>query len=136
MYLLDTNICIAINNQNPQAIAQFSRKYAQCYVPTIVIAELYKGAYCSQKRELNLNRINDFLSLIPTIVEFDRKAAVEFGRIQGELKQLGKPTEDLDALIAAIARSRHDIVVTNNTRHFREIPNLQLENWLAIDLGQ
>ncbi len=136
MYLLDTNICIAINNQNPQAIAQFSRKYAQCYVPTIVIAELYKGAYCSQKRELNLNRINDFLSLIPTIVEFDRKAAVEFGQIQGELKQLGKPTEDLDALIAAIARSRHDIVVTNNTRHFREIPNLQLENWLAIERGQ
>lgn len=136
MYLLDTNICIAINNQNPQAIAQFSRKYAQCYVPTIVIAELYKGAYCSQKRELNLNRINDFLSLIPTIVEFDRKAAVEFGQIQGELKQLGKPTEDLDALIAAIARSRHDIVVTNNTRHFREITNLQLENWLASDRGQ
>ncbi len=124
MYLLDTNICIAINNQNPQALAQFSRKYAQCYVPTIAIAELYKGAYCSQKRELNLNRINDFLSLIPTLVEFDRNAAIEFGKIQGELKQLGKPTEDMDALIAAIARSRHDIVVTNNTRHFREIPIL------------
>lgn len=103
MDLLDTNICIAINNQNPQAIAQFSRKYAQCYVPTIAIAELYKGAYCSQRLSENLQDIEDFLSLIPTIVEFDRKAAIEFGRIQGELKQLGKPTEYLDALSAAIA---------------------------------
>lgn len=131
MYLLDTNICIALIDTHPQALQQFYRKYAQCCVPTIAIAELYKGAYYSDRVSENLQDIEEFLSLIPTIVEFDRKAAVEFGQIQGELKQLGKPTEDLDALIAAIARSRHDIVVTNNIRHFREIPNLQLENWLA-----
>ncbi|MDJ0741980.1 MAG: type II toxin-antitoxin system VapC family toxin [Xenococcaceae cyanobacterium MO_167.B27] len=130
MYLLDTNICVAINEQNPKVLAEFYRKYAQCYVPTIVIAELYKGVYCSRKVESNLNRIDQFLNFIPTIVEFNQKAAVEFGKIQSELRRLGKPTGEIDALIAAVARSRGDIVVTHNTRHFIEIPNLQLENWL------
>ena len=130
MYLLDTNICVAINEQNSQVLAEFYHKYAQCYVPTIVIAELYKGVYCSQKISANLNRIEQFLDFIPTVVELDRQAAIEFGKIQGELRKLGRPTGEIDVLIAAIALSRGDIVVTNNIRHFSAIPNLQLENWL------
>lgn len=43
---------------------------------------------------------------------------------------MGRPIGDLDALIAAVARSRDDILVTNNTRDFINIPHLQLENWL------
>ncbi|NJM56931.1 MAG: type II toxin-antitoxin system VapC family toxin [Synechococcales cyanobacterium RU_4_20] len=73
------------------------------------------------------------------IVDFDRSAALHFGQIQAELRRLGKPTGDLDAAIgfaklrriAATARSRDDILVTNNSRHFENIPNLRLENWLA-----
>lgn len=44
---------------------------------------------------------------------------------------MGRPTGEIDALLGAVARSRGDIVVTNNTRHFENIPRLQLENWLA-----
>jgi tRNA(fMet)-specific endonuclease VapC len=43
---------------------------------------------------------------------------------------MGKPTGEIDAMIAAVARSRGDIVVTDNTRHFENIPGLELENWL------
>jgi tRNA(fMet)-specific endonuclease VapC len=64
------------------------------------------------------------------VAEFDRAAAMEFGRIQGELKEIGKPTGEQDALIAAVARSRQSILVTNNTRHFENISDLQLEDWL------
>lgn len=129
MYLLDTNICIALNNQHPQALAEFYSKSSQCYISTIVLAELYKGVYCSQKIEQNLNKINQFTSTI-IIVGFDQNASKEFGKIQAELRRIGRPTGEIDALIAAVARSRQDILVTNNTRHFENIPNLQLENWL------
>ena len=37
----------------------------------------------------------------------------------------------MDALIASVARSRGDTVVTDNTRHFENIPDLQLVNWLS-----
>ena len=64
------------------------------------------------------------------IVPFDSDAAAEFGIIQGELRRMGRPTGELDALIAAVARARGDILVTHNTRDFINIPGLQLEDWL------
>lgn len=129
MYLLDTNICIAFNNSHPQVVGEVYRKVSQCYISTVVLAELYKGAYCSQQLEDNLKRINDFISLIQ-VIDFDVNAALEFGIIQNELREIGRPTGELDAVIAAVARSRQDILVTDNTRHFINIPNLQLQNWL------
>lgn len=129
MYLLDSNICIAIINSNPRAIAEFNKKFSQCCVPTIAIAELYKGVYCSGKVERNLNTLNEFLRTV-TIVPFDSAAAEEFGQIQGELRRIGRPTGDLDALIAAVARSRGDTIVTHNIRDFSNISGLELEDWL------
>jgi tRNA(fMet)-specific endonuclease VapC len=130
VYLLDTNICIALNNQSSQAFAEFYLKSSDCYITTIVLAELYKGVYCSQKIQQNFNRINEFSNTI-TIVEFDKNAAEEFGKIQAELRRIGRPTGQIDALIAAVARSRDDILMTNNIKDFENITNLRLENWLV-----
>ena len=51
-------------------------------------------------------------------------------RSVGELRRKGKPTGEIDALIAAVVRSRLDTIVTNNIRHFQNIEGLRLENWL------
>lgn len=45
---------------------------------------------------------------------------------------MGRPTGEIDAMIAAIARSRQNILVTDNTRHFINVPGLQQENWLEL----
>ena len=129
MYLLDTNICVALMQGNPAIIAKFDVKSTECYLPSIVLAELYKGVYCSRQVERNLNALNLFVREME-IVQFDRDAAAEFGIIQGELRRMGRPTGELDALIAAVARPRGDILVTHNTRDFINIPWLQLEDWL------
>lgn len=129
MYLLDTNICVALMQGNPATIVEFDAKSLECYLPTIVLAELYKGVYCSRKIERNLSALNLFVREME-ILPFDGDAAVEFGIIQGELRRIGRPTGELDALIAAIARARGDILVTHNTRDFINIPGLQLEDWL------
>jgi tRNA(fMet)-specific endonuclease VapC len=129
MYLLDTNICIALMSSNRNAIRIFNQFFPQCYTSAIVIAELYKGIYGSQRQAENLNSLDELTQLLD-VVPFTTEAALEFGIIQNELKQLAKPTGELDALIAAVARSRHDMLVTNNTRDFQHIPNLQIEDWL------
>jgi tRNA(fMet)-specific endonuclease VapC len=129
MYLLDTNICIALNQEHPAALAQFEKKGDECYISTLVLAELYKGVYCSQRVAQNLAKLEDLLSVL-AILPFDEAAAEEFGKIQGELRRIGRPTGEVDAMIAAVARIRGDIVVTHNTQDFENIPLLQLEDWL------
>ncbi|MHC5672719.1 type II toxin-antitoxin system VapC family toxin [Nostoc sp.] len=129
MYLLDTNICIALLNENPQAVTKFNRFFSQCYLSIIVVSELYKGVYCSQQVAKNLEILAQFTELLP-VESFEIEAAIEFGKIQSELRKVGKPTGEFDALIAAVARSRDDILVTNNIKDFINIPNLKLDNWL------
>lgn len=129
MYLLDTNICIALLKGNSKAVAIFNRKFSQCYLSTIILSELYKGISCSKQVEKNLESLAQLTELLP-IEPFDLDSAIEFGKIQSELRQIGKPTGEIDALIAAVARSRQDILVTNNIKDFENISNLQLENWL------
>jgi tRNA(fMet)-specific endonuclease VapC len=129
MYLLDTNICIALLKENPQAVTKFNRFFSQCYLSIIVVSELYKGVYCSQQISKNLETLAQFIELLP-VEQFDLDAAREFGKIQSELRKIGKPTGEFDALIGAVARSRDDILVTNNIKDFENIPNLKLDNWL------
>ncbi len=87
MYFLDTNICVALLNSNRKVELRFSREFPQCYTSTLVIAELYKGAYASQQVERNLDNVRSFAELL-TVEVFDRAAAEEFGKIQAELGSL------------------------------------------------
>ncbi|PZU93753.1 MAG: twitching motility protein PilT [Pseudanabaena sp.] len=130
MYLLDTNICIALLKGNPPVVSSFNACADECYISTINVAELYKGVSCSQRVEQNLASLELFLQDMP-IISFDLLAAKEFGKIQSELRQIGKPTGELDAMIAAVARSRHDHIVTNNTKDFINISGLGLKNWIV-----
>ena len=97
----------------------------------IVKAELYFGAYKSQKREHNLVVLQRFFDGFP-ILEFDEQAAEYYGRIRSELEKNGQPIGPYDLQIAAIAL-RHDVtLVTHNVREFARVPGLQLEDWQAI----
>ncbi len=129
MYLLDTNICIALLNGNQRVAKVFNTYFPQCYTSTIVIAELYKGVYNSQRIQENLDNLAELVTLLD-IKPFDTSAAHEFGKIQADLRTIGKLTGEMDALIAAVARSNADTVVTQNIRDFENIAQLKLENWL------
>jgi tRNA(fMet)-specific endonuclease VapC len=56
------------------------------------------------------------ISLIRNVIKI-----IEFGKIQNKLRKIGKPTGQLDALIAAVAISQNYILVTDNTRDFENI---------------
>jgi tRNA(fMet)-specific endonuclease VapC len=118
-----------ISQRKPQAVKKLNRYFSQYYLSTIIVAELYKSVYYSQQASNNIESLQQFTDLL-SIELSDLEAAIEFGKIQNEPKKIGKPTGELDALIAAVARSRNDILVTNNIKYFTNIFNLQLENWL------
>ena len=54
------------------------------------------------------------------IIPFDLSCAVKFGDIKSRLRAIGKPTGEVDALIAATAMTHDAILITNNLRHFEK----------------
>lgn len=129
-YLIDTDIMIywltARYPQVQQHITQLDSRYI--FVSVITIAELYFGAYNSAKSLENCQLLDELLVDLQ-VLEFDTAAGRHFGEIKAQLKQSGNIINDSDLFIAATALSQQLILVTNNERHFRRIPGLQIENW-------
>jgi tRNA(fMet)-specific endonuclease VapC len=51
--------------------------------------------------------------------------------LKAALDRKGERIEDFDLLIAATALNLNYVLVTNNTKHYKRIEGLQLENWLV-----
>ena len=129
-YLLDTNTCIFLMKNNAGVLEQyFAFKESGIAISSITVAELYYGVFNSvHKDRNNINLANFLLGL--NILDFDSSAAVEYGRIHSVLRKKGELIGQMDMLIAAHAKSRDLILVTNNTREFERIDSLQIEDWL------
>ena len=63
------------------------------------------------------------------VLSFGEEAAAAYGRIRTALEKAGTPIGPLDTLIAAHAASVGVTLVTNNTREFRRVPDLEVEEW-------
>jgi len=130
-YLIDTNICIYImNNQPPEVLHKFRGVAAgDIGISSITVSELYYGANKSSKRLHNMKRLEEFLYPF-AVLEYDESAAKSYGEIRAHLEKKGLVIGPLDMLIAAHALSRHLVLITNNAREFRRIQSLQVENWV------
>jgi tRNA(fMet)-specific endonuclease VapC len=75
-----------------------------------------------------LSRTEQLLSEL-TIIPIDQMSVQQFDRLR-TAKKLGKCGR-ADLLIASIALANSATLVTRNVQHFRQIPNLAIENWVA-----
>ena len=129
-YMLDTNICIyAIKNKPEKVLRQLHAHLedGMC-ISSITLAELAHGVRKSLYPEKNEEALLQFLSILDTL-EFDDLAAMEYGKICAELQRQGMPIGTMDMLIAAHAKAKNLVLVTNNLREFRRVQQLKLENW-------
>ena len=128
-YMLDTNIVIyTINNRPDKVRKAFNRHAGQLCISSISYSELIYGIHRSSMPERNEQDVNGFVANLE-ILPFDSAGAAHGGEVRAELARTGKPIGAYDALIAGHARSRGLILVTNNTREFRSVAGLRLENW-------
>ncbi|OUL26357.1 twitching motility protein PilT [Nostoc sp. RF31YmG] len=131
-YLLDTDTCIYwIKDINSVRTKVSEIGWEQIYICSITVAELYFGAYNSQRVVENLARAEDFIQSLP-VVPLTNPALKKFGELKAELRRLGQPITEFDLLIASVALTGNYILVTNNTRHYSRITRLQLENWTLL----
>ncbi|NQT55671.1 MAG: type II toxin-antitoxin system VapC family toxin [Desulfobacteraceae bacterium] len=131
MILLDTNVVIAFFNGNKGILERIQAEIDRITLSALVIAELNYGAKASQKAKENLEKLDRFLDIVG-VVPFNLECANIFGTIKSKLRKLGKPTGEMDALIAATAIFHKATLITGNRRHFENIEGLKIEIWRTM----
>lgn len=129
-WMLDTDTCIAIIKGNPASALKKLRgkSVGQVGISSVTLGELACGAAKSGRREEAHTALSEFL-LALEIASFDSEAAVSYGQVRASLEKRGTPGP-LDTLIAAHAAALDVILVTHNTREFKRIDALRLEDWM------
>ena len=131
-YMLDTNICIYIRRRRPpEVLTQFLQLHAgEAVLSVVTYGELVYGMVKQQERLLQqaVAQLEEFVSLIG-VMPLPVEAGIKYGQIRSFLESKGQIIGGNDLWIAAHAVSADLILVTNNEREFRRVPDLKIENW-------
>ena len=130
MFFLDTNTCIFYLNGSSESVKQkiLSSPPDSIKISSIVKAELLLGAYKSQKRESNLEKVESFLEPFE-IVPFDDQMTYFYADIRYNTEKSGKNVGPNDLLIASVVMFHEGVLVTNNVKEFSNIDGLKIEDW-------
>ena len=130
-YMLDTNLCIRVLRDRPQALrARFNDEADGLATSTIVLTELLHGAAKSARPDHNRREALRFAARLE-VLSFDADAAGHAADIRAALERRGQVIGGYDLLIAGHARSRGLIVVTGNLGEFTRVDGLRVEDWEA-----
>lgn len=97
-------------------------------IGTPVLGELWFGVRHSQTSDRNQIQLRKNLSDL-RFWPYDVAAAEEFGRISAELRKIGRPMQQIDVQIAAIAKSLGQCIVVSADSDLVAVPGLKVENW-------
>lgn len=127
-WLLDTNMVIfAIRNRPAAVRARLDAVSPEdVFVSSITVAELWYGAEKHAEPERRRGVFQAFLEPC-SVLPFDRPAAERHGVLRHQLRH--EPIAERDLLISSIALATDLTVVTGNTREFRRVPGLKVEDW-------
>ena len=126
-YLIDTDIIIFALRGDKTVLAKFEEN-KHISISMITYAELVFGAKRSQNEHKNMIKVNHIREIYP-IEELNADVMEVFADIKAKLYAKAIRIEDMDLFIAATAIYNDLTLVTNNTKHFENIPLLKLENW-------
>jgi len=132
-YLLDTGVAqdFQDDRRGVRARAKSARVLGHRIGICIpVLGELWSGVEGSAQREANIIRLQQALAQL-TIWPFTADAAAEYGRIFIELKRAGRPIQQIDMQIGAIARTLCNCVVVSKDADLSAISGITVENWAS-----
>jgi tRNA(fMet)-specific endonuclease VapC len=128
-YLLDTGVANRLALQDPGTVARLASA-SFIYVPTIVLGELYYGAYLYAYRHKSTKFLDLYDAFLAQyhhqLVAGDDGTAQIYGAICADLQATGRPMQQNDVWIAAIAR-QYGLTVATVDRDFLRIARLAVE---------
>jgi len=128
MYCLDTNIIIDLWRGDLSIKKRLeSVSPGLIFISSVVLCELYKGAYLSKNVDFNISLITSLINNT-FFVEFNFDACQIFGKEYARLSHLAKLPQEPNLMIASIAKSNNLIVVTRDKKGFKNI-DIDVEEW-------
>lgn len=121
--LLDTSIIIHVF-KGTSAIAEKLNAISEVYVPSIVVGELFYGAYRSSAPHKHINQINLFLHNC-IILPIDNNTGEHYGRLKSALYDNGTPLPENDIWIAAVAH-QYSLALFTTDKHFKDVKSITL----------
>lgn len=129
-YLVDTNVCSDFLRRRGEAGQRFLDHAGELAVSVITVGELRTWAYRRRAKGSLQAGIDSLLTQV-AVLPIDMDVADRFGQLRASLFDAGRPTPELDLLIAATAIVHDLTLVTHNTRDFADIPGVRLDDWQA-----
>lgn len=132
--LLDTNVLPELMRPQPSAVVLgwfAQQKDTEFYTSAITQAELLLGVALlpdGQRRNAIVEAIEKMFDqdFAERCLPFDELAAHEYAALVAARNKIGMPISTEDAQIAAIALQNDLVLVTRNTKDFRQINGLDL----------
>ena len=127
-FLLDTNICIYLLKGQRGIVDKIEIAGCDnCFITDVTLAELWFGAYNSERIEQQKRGVV-YLEQLFNVISI--KDSVElFGSNKAYLKSKGILIDDFDILIGSTAIKHDLIMVTENVKHLSRLPGISVENW-------
>jgi tRNA(fMet)-specific endonuclease VapC len=94
------------------------------------LAEIAAGLEASDSREASWEVARRRLGKL-VCWPFDKVAAYEYGRVFAELKRRGRPMQQVDMMLAAIAQTIGHCIVVSGDSDLAAVPGLTVENWAS-----
>lgn len=130
-YLLDTDVfSLMVKGQDEQINARMQTlSKGEALLSVITTGEYFYGvshAPVSALRERRAQRLIDFFGVLPLGAE----VGANYGAIRADLRAKGTPIGPNDLWLAAQANAHELVMVTRNTREFKRVKGLKVEDWL------
>lgn len=129
MFCLDTSIVIDIFRGDSALKKKMLKFQGQKFaITSVTLCELFKGAWKSRDTEKAVQLITDFYRSVE-LLDFDVASAGLFGQNRNILEKKGAKIPEADLMIASLAMANNKILVTRDSRHFKKVPELNVEKW-------
>lgn len=132
--MLDTNICSFIMREQPTAVIQRLEQAVlrshRIVVSAVTYAEMRFGATGPKASPRHVQLVDAFCARLDAVLPWDRAAVDATTHIKVSLRLSGTPIGPNDTAIAGHAIASGAVLVTNNTREFKRVPGLILEDWV------
>src|SRR5262245_31036512 len=138
MIILDTDTLTFLLRDHVRVLTRIRESTDEIAITIISRIEILQGRFATllkaadgtelQRGQQRLDEAERALTRIPTVLPIDAGVAAEFDRLRQnkKLKKIGRA----DLLIAATTLANRATLVTRNLKDFRQVPGLQVENWI------